>query len=498
MDLIQITPLPQVVPSRVCLSCDVCCRFPEPDSLLRPYFTAEEIQHAVSRGIGARHFPHPAGGQVSVVPDPNGPGYLCPAFDPATSHCRIYEVRPLDCQLYPHTVMWNRDATEVVLGWDAKCPFLQPGAPLTPHPSPLTIQSYAERLARLVEREEYLETFLQHPALITRFQEDVTIVRVLPRLTERLSPRRPPVLQPLTGEDQKRFAEVLAATPTVLSQYHLAPHLVWRSLFSYRWAELSGHLCLFAENDDGMFMPLPPLPLTPHPSPLTDTIAEAVDEALKIMRERNHRSAVTRIENIPEELKAAVERLGYRMTEKDRDYLYRASDLAELKGDRYKSQRAACNRLVRAHGFRYEAYRDEFREACQSLFEEWAEQQEARPLDEPARRMLRDCRAAHQEALASHAALGLTGRVVWVEGRVRAYTFGYDRMPSVFCVLLEVADRAIPGLGQVIFREVAREAVQQGYAFINTMDDSGLPLLAKSKMAYRPCRLVPSYILNDS
>src|SRR5437868_9945275 len=37
-----VTPpsaLPQLVPSRTCLQCDVCCRFPDPDSSLRPYFT---------------------------------------------------------------------------------------------------------------------------------------------------------------------------------------------------------------------------------------------------------------------------------------------------------------------------------------------------------------------------------------------------------------------------------------------------------------------------
>src|SRR5437016_3656654 len=82
-DLIQITPLPQHVPSRVCLSCDVCCRFPEADSFLRPYFTAQEITEAVSRGIDPAAFPNPHGSQIRVVPSPAGEGYLCSAFDPA-------------------------------------------------------------------------------------------------------------------------------------------------------------------------------------------------------------------------------------------------------------------------------------------------------------------------------------------------------------------------------------------------------------------------------
>src|SRR5256885_9199863 len=47
----DIRVVEQIVPSRVCFTCDVCCRFPERDSPLRPYFTREEIQAAIARGI---------------------------------------------------------------------------------------------------------------------------------------------------------------------------------------------------------------------------------------------------------------------------------------------------------------------------------------------------------------------------------------------------------------------------------------------------------------
>ncbi len=496
MDLIQITPLPQLVPSRTCLSCDVCCRFPEPDSFLRPYFTAEEIRYAVTRGVEARHFPDASGCQVSVVPHPAGDGYLCPAFDPDTSHCRIYEGRPLDCQLYPYTVMWSREGRDVVLGWDAKCPFMLESAGVAPGARGERPELYAERIARLVERAEYLEPFIRHPSLVAPFQEDVTVVRALPRLTERLAAGCAPALKPLDPDVMARFAERLKAAGTPLSSYHLAPHLVWTPLLTYSWAELHGHLCLFAENNDGLFMPLPPLSLhpTPHPSRLTEAIAEAVG----FMRARNHGSAVTRIENVAEETKPALEGMGYRLRGKDPEYLYQASDLAGLRGDRYKSQRAACNRFVRSHSFHYEPYRKEHREACLKLLADWASQQRSRRLDEPARAMLEDAQDAHREALASHAALGLTGRIVRVDGAVRAYTFGYERNPDVFCVLFEVADRTIAGLAQWLFREVCREMAGRGVGWINTLDDSGLTALAASKRAYRPARLVPSYILTEA
>src|SRR5438094_8347354 len=185
MELIQIRPLPQLVPSRVCLSCGVCCRFPEADCFLRPYFTAEEIGRAVAAGVEAAHFSDRNGCQVSLVPNSHGEGYHCPAFDPATSHCRIYEVRPLDCQIYPFAVMKNADQSRVVLGWDTKCPFMRDQAE-TEH-GPADIQAYADRIAALVEGDDSLERFATNPPLIGRFQEDVVILRPLPRLTERIN-----------------------------------------------------------------------------------------------------------------------------------------------------------------------------------------------------------------------------------------------------------------------------------------------------------------------
>ncbi len=493
LTLIPITPLPQYVPSRACFSCDVCCRFPEADSFLRPYFTAAEIRAAVAHGVDQARFPDPAGSQIALAPNESGEGYLCPAFDPVTSHCRIYEVRPLDCQIYPLALMWSADRREVVLGWDTKCPFLRD--------SSQGLDAHAERVAALIEREATLETLAGNPRLIGRFQDDVVILRSLPVLTERLLAASPPVthhsslvtLHPLTLADRPRFEAAVAVVDTPLAHYAFAPHCIWRGLLDYGWTEFAEHLCLFAVSPDGLFMPLPPL--GPH-----ERFAEALLLVFSFMRERNRGSAVTRIENVPEELQPPFESMGYVLKPKDPDYLYRTADLVELAGDRYKSQRAAYNQFVRTQTFSYEPYRDEDREDCLALYRSWMAQQEARGLDDvdcTARWMLQDAASAHAEALTHHRALGLTGRVARINGTIRAYTFGYTRTAAVFCCLLEVADRSVPGLAQFIFRELCREAAALGYVSINTLDDAGLPGLARSKQAYHPIGLVPSYVATE-
>lgn len=500
---------PQLVPSQVCLSCDVCCRFPEPDSFLRPYFTAEEIQRAIACGVNASHFSDPNGCQVSVVPNTSGEGYLCPAFDPTTSHCRIYEDRPLDCRIYPLAVMWNADRSAVVLGWDRKCPFMRDAMPSE-------ILAHAGTVTAMLEREDRLATMASNPRLIGRFQEDVVILNPLPTLTERmrgqfdvrrsklsedLEPRTSNLkLRPLTRADHDRFRQAFARMETPLVHFALAPHLIWTDLFRYSWTETAGRLCLFADYADGLFMPLPPLPCDSRDGrDLRDaSLAPALAGCFALMRARNRGSAVSRIENVPEEWVPELQALGYGLKPKDPDYLYRTADLVALAGDNYKSQRAACNRFEREHRYAVEPYRDPDRDACLALFRAWAAQKQAAGLEETGRHMLADAEAAHREALTHHRELALAGHVVRVEGTVRAYTLGYERSASVWCVLLEVADRTVPGLAAFMFRECCRQAAEEGYAFINTMDDSGLPRLAQSKRAYHPIQLVSSYIVTEA
>ena len=194
-----MSAVPQFVPSKVCLDCEVCCRFPERESFLRPFFTGSEIKLAIERGVSPECFGNREGCQIDVIPHPSGEGYICPAFDPATSHCRIYEVRPFDCQLYPLVLMWDDRQEQVLLGWDTKCPYLFPLASNAPFVQdlstlpvlpilPAEIMQKAKHVADRLEHGEWQDQIIQHPHLVTPFQSDVVIIQSLPRLTNAVGP----------------------------------------------------------------------------------------------------------------------------------------------------------------------------------------------------------------------------------------------------------------------------------------------------------------------
>jgi len=489
----DIRVVEQIVPSRVCFTCDVCCRFPERDSPLRPYFTREEIQAAIARGISPDAFPDYAGSKVAVVPQ--GEGYRCPAFQAETGQCGIYEDRPLDCRLYPVAVMWDRDHADVVMGWDSKCPFIRDNLESTES------RAYVERTAAFLESQETVQIFISNQQLIGSFQDDVIVLRRLDRLTQGLRAasrlgltvaRVPePSLRPLALTDRPRFEAALAAHAVPggpLAARSFPFHFIWQGLLRYEWMELEGHLCLFAGNPDGSFLALPPI--GPDPG------GPAMAKAFEFLSKRNRTPALTRVENAPESLAARCREKGYRVAPKGPDYLYRRADLVALRGDRYKSQRVAYNHcVVHAHPM-YRPFRPDDTEACLALFRRWRQGVKHDGASDLAAHLAADSEHAHRNGITHAADLGLIGRVVEVEGRIAAYTFGYLLNTSTFCVLFEIADRHVKGLGAYIFREFCREL--ESYELINTMDDSGLEGLRHAKLAYHPLLLIESYIIHPN
>ena len=271
-----------------------------------------------------------------------------------------------------------------------------------------------------------------------------------------------------------------------LAAYSPTYHYMWNGLLAYWWMEFQGAFCLFAQSPDGWFLPLPPI--------IAGSIDAPLSVAMGLLRRWNGDSPVSRVENVPSRLAPELERLGYRLSPKEPDYWYRAADLAALAGDRYKSQRALCNRFEREQSFEVDSYQVRDRQDCRALLKDWSRQKQAEGLESFVVMLLADAAPAHEFIWAQASALQVTGKVVRSHGRLCAYTFGYWLTSATFCVLLEVTDRTLPGLAQYLFRETCRTAMAEGAKYINTMDDAGLLGLRASKQAYHPAMLIPNFV----
>ncbi|MDE0425995.1 MAG: YkgJ family cysteine cluster protein [Candidatus Poribacteria bacterium] len=164
----------QIIPAEVCFSCDVCCRFLEADSPLAPIFTEGEREKVIAAGADPALFrPQADGKSAQIQLKPHTDFYICPFFDPETSHCTIYPIRPLDCQLYPFALMFSKDGGAVVLGVDTLCPFGEE------HLETEAFQRHIRDVINYIESEAVTAQITANWHIIGDYQETVKIVHRL-------------------------------------------------------------------------------------------------------------------------------------------------------------------------------------------------------------------------------------------------------------------------------------------------------------------------------
>lgn len=277
----------------------------------------------------------------------------------------------------------------------------------------------------------------------------------------------------------------LQQAPTNLSSSSFVCIGVWQDFFQFQFEEQDGNLCVFATDEAGTFLYVPPL---------GKRISQLViNQCFERMQHINRGSAVTRIENVSEEQLVHFSSTQYKVYQKGYEYLYYRKDLLEFVGGAYKSKRNAHNHFIKNFSAQYRPYESSMFDECCQLYETWAQDKRLTAREDVDLMMLDDNKAVHRRALSMFGPLGLVGRVVEVEGKIVAYTFGYFVNSEIFCDFLEVADRKYRGLATYVFKEFCDDPVLQAVKFINVMDDFAMGTVSWTKMSFRPALLLPIY-----
>jgi len=292
-------------------------------------------------------------------------------------------------------------------------------------------------------------------------------------------------LNKLCLKDQKIFNQFLGFSIHELAAYCFGNIYIWKALYNIEWVIIKDSLCVFFHDRLGCFMYLPPLARQMQP--------EVIPQVFETMDKFNKNREISRIENIPQKDLVYYRSLGYQCVEKYPDYLCLRSDLVLFKGNKFKSQRAAYNYFIKHYNFQVSALKLTDRVDCLSLFGSWIKERKMQCHDAVYCGMLEDNRRVICEAFANYKQLNLEGIVVRINKEIKAFSFGYRLNNQMFCILYEITDLTIKGLAPFIFRQFSREL--KDYKYINIMDDSGLENLRKTKLAYKPARLIDAYIL---
>ncbi len=138
--------LKQLIPKEYCLACQGCCRFGQQDSVWLPQLLEEEKNRL---------------GKIRILPDPDQGNFICGFLNKENNKCKIYHLRPFECQLYPF--IFNRQNNKVFFAADLKCPFVKE------HLESQEFKEYTRRLTELIKSPSFINILKNNPLLIQTY-----------------------------------------------------------------------------------------------------------------------------------------------------------------------------------------------------------------------------------------------------------------------------------------------------------------------------------------
>jgi hypothetical protein len=178
------------------------------------------------------------------------------------------------------------------------------------------------------------------------------------------------------------------------------------------------------------------------------------------------------------------------------DYVYLASDLAELKGNKFSKKRNLIHQFMKSHVNAGRVIKDSITpqnaEECLAFLEKWCKEYlcESAPDDDFMCEKL-----AVIKMIQGIDIFDVDSVVIRIDGAIHAFGI-CSRLNNETAVLnFEKADSAIKGLYQYLDRECAA-SIYMRYKYINKESDMGLPGLAHAKHSYHPVGRVKSYRLD--
>jgi hypothetical protein len=294
-----------------------------------------------------------------------------------------------------------------------------------------------------------------------------------------------PEFRPLRLEDRRLFHNFLWDYQPETSELTFTNLFIWQEHYGYEWSLDRDWLLVVAASPEHGGWALPPLG---PPSRV-----EVTWRLLVWLAESGAPSP--RLERADQRL---VDELGGshgfspEPVRDHFDYLYRSRDLIDLHGGKYHSKRNYVNSLERSLDWRYEALEARHLPACRELAADWCRFKRCQ--DDLS---LMGEWGAVAAALANFTPLNLTGGVIFIDGKLEAFSLGELLNRETAVIHVEKANPEIRGLYALINQQFAQNA-WAGVPFINREQDLGEPNLRSAKLSYHPHRLVEKFTVRPA
>jgi hypothetical protein len=172
------------------------------------------------------------------------------------------------------------------------------------------------------------------------------------------------------------------------------------------------------------------------------------------------------------------------------NYVYRAEDLAELRGRKYSKKRNLISQARSQYFWELHPLTEDITDKCFAVLESIREEENPQ-MEGMSEREL----GALETTLRNFRRLEQQGLLITVDGRPVAFSIFEAINPTTVTVHFERALRSYKGLYQVVNQETARIIEAQGFEFINREEDVGDAGLRAAKLSYHPFELLTAWEL---
>jgi len=235
-------------------------------------------------------------------------------------------------------------------------------------------------------------------------------------------------------------------------------------------------------------------------APLGNIAGDVSEYVQKILDDAHSHNAKASFETVTEEFKNLVS------SQMDRDifdiefsrdcseYIYTAQSLSELSGRGLAPirNRIRAFRSSYAGRFTIESIGPSNLDAVRIFTQRWAKEKIEAGDDTGVENEIKSAFIY----LDDFERLGFKGIVVYLDEEIVGYAAGLPILDDTADEVLEKGFRNITGIYQLLCNEFAK-LFSTDYTYINREEDLGIPGLRRSKLSYRPCRMLDKFIIRE-
>lgn len=235
-------------------------------------------------------------------------------------------------------------------------------------------------------------------------------------------------------------------------------------------------------------------------APLGDIAGNVSEYVQKILDDAHSHNAKASFETVTEEFKDLVSsQMGSDLFDVEfvrdySEYFYTARSLSELPGRElaHIRNRVRAFRASYAGRFSIESIGPSNLDAVRIFTQRWAEEKIESGDDTGVENEVKSAFIY----LDDFERLCFKGIAVYLDGEIVGYAAGLPISNETADEVLEKGFRNITGIYQLLCNEFAGLFCKD-YTYINREEDLGIPGLRRSKLSYRPCRLLDKFILRE-